>query len=424
MLKDKSHIITVFSIFVIIIITFFIVQWILKPKSFNEHGFFRFDNVKEFQRQQVITQDINICRQCHNDIYQLHEKDAHYTVPCNDCHGAGNLHVAFYRKDEGSENITKEQAYLEKEYKLEGCLFCHRKLKAKPTDYPQIDQSEHYSFLHVIKPETKCIECHSPHEPVFLLTEVRQSRIHPIIYRCTECHEKTPEKSFKEVAGHPIIFECKDCHADIVEDFNKRPHHNYVDCRTCHLFHKENSTAGRIYKNGNAQFCLLCHEKKPFKDDKFPPKIEWPAHVGGAQIVEKGGAKICLDCHELKIHKMKLNVRENPHPQTWRTEHIEFARKDLKICENCHTMNQCYSCHMKHKPATHDVNWKKSHPNFAAKNKSSCEICHGKEACISCHKVDMPHPKDFVDTHKDIISQKGKQLCYKCHNEEFCKQCH
>ena len=153
---------------------------------------------------------------------------------------------------------------MQKEYKLEGCLFCHRKLKAKPSDFPQIDQAEHYKFLHVIDPQTKCIQCHSPHEPVFLLTDVKQSRIHPVVYKCTECHDTKPEKSFKEVQNHPTIFECKDCHLETVNDFNGRPHHNYIECRTCHLYHRENETTGRIYKNGNAKFCLLCHEKKPY----------------------------------------------------------------------------------------------------------------------------------------------------------------
>ncbi|HEY5123191.1 MAG TPA: hypothetical protein VIK14_05595, partial [Ignavibacteria bacterium] len=189
MSKDKSHIFKVFSLIIIIIIVAFILGRIFQPKSYGEHGHYRWDAVTELQYQEIVNQEIKTCAECHNDIYNLHEKDAHYIVPCTDCHGAGNLHVAFHKGGDNAKNISKEQAVMEKEYKLEGCLLCHKKLKAKPSDFPQISQEEHYKFLHVIDNNTKCIECHSPHEPVFLLTEVRKSRIHPIVYRCTECHD-------------------------------------------------------------------------------------------------------------------------------------------------------------------------------------------------------------------------------------------
>lgn len=423
MIKDKRHIIIVFSIVILFIIIGFIVQKILQPTSFGEHGHYRFDAVNEIQNQEIINQNTNTCKECHETIYQLHEKDAHYNVPCIDCHGPGNLHVAYHRGGDSTINITVEQARMEKEYKLEGCLFCHRKLKAKPSDFPQINKDQHFKFLNVTDAKTKCIDCHSPHEPAFLLTDIKQSRIHPIVYKCTDCHDVKPEKSFREVSGHPAIFECADCHKEIVKDFNQKPHHNYVECRTCHLFHKENESAGRIYKNGNAKFCLLCHEKKSFKDEKYPPKIEWPSHVGDKKIISNSNEKICLNCHTDKIHVMNLK-HENPHPENWKTLHNEFAKKDPSVCTKCHTTSQCISCHMKNKPATHNTEWRKQHPKVAAVNKSSCETCHTKNGCINCHKIPMPHPKDFTDVHKDIISKQGKTLCYKCHKEDFCKQCH
>lgn len=422
-MKNKIHIIIVFSIIVFFLAAGLIIRLVMQPKSYGKYGNYRWDANKEIMSKSIINQESRTCGECHNDIYSLHEKDAHYNVPCVDCHGAGNVHVSYYRGD-SLKGITKVQASLPKEYNLEGCLFCHRKLKARPSDFPQIDQSEHYQFLHVNDMKTKCIECHSPHEPVFLLTEVSKSRIHPIVYRCTECHDKKPQKSPKEVAGHPTIFECIDCHKEIVKDFSSKPHNNYVECRTCHLYHRENETTGRIYKNGNAKFCLLCHEKKPFKDEKYPPKIEWPAHVGNSNIIAKKDESICLNCHMDKIHKMEIHTNKNPHPDNWKNEHKQFARQDQKICLSCHTTSTCSSCHMKNKPATHGTDWLKKHPEFGAKNKSSCETCHSKNACISCHKIEMPHPEGFGDTHKEVVSQKGKSLCLNCHKESFCSECH
>jgi hypothetical protein len=422
-LKDKKHIILIFSIILFCLIAGLIIRKALQPDSYGMYGNYRFDANYEIQQQPVLNQNSKTCSECHENISQLHLKDAHYSVPCVDCHGAGNLHVAFYKGD-SLNGITKQQAYLQKEYNLEGCLYCHRKLKARPSDFPQINHEEHYKFLNVTNPKTKCIECHNPHEPIFLLTEVSKSRLHPVVYRCTECHSKTPDKSPKLVENHPTIFECVDCHARITEDFKSKPHSKHIDCRTCHLYHKENETTGRIYKNGNAKFCLLCHERKSFKDEKYPPKIDWPAHVGNKNIISKSDEKICLNCHADKIHHMNISKEENPHPVNWNMQHKNFVGNNKEMCAKCHTTNSCNSCHMNTKPATHTIEWRKKHPGFGTKNPSSCETCHQKNSCAACHKVDMPHPKDFGETHKDIISAKGKDLCANCHKEDFCKQCH
>ena len=422
-MKDKLHIIILFSILLFFLFALIIADMILEPKSFGKYGNYRWDANNEIIAQNILNQNSSVCGECHNEIYHLKQKDAHYNVPCVDCHGAGNIHVAYYKGD-SLKGISKERAYIDKEYNLEGCLYCHRKLKARPSDFPQIDHVEHYSFLKINDIKTKCIECHNPHEPLFLLTDIQKSRIHPIVYKCTECHKTKPEASPKDVQNHPVIFECKDCHSNIVKDFSKRPHHKYVECSTCHLYHKENETTGRIYKNGNAKFCLLCHEKKPFKDEKYPPKIEWPSHVGNLNIIAKSDEKICLTCHKDQVHEMELSVKENPHNVNWASQHKESGRQNQEICQRCHSANSCISCHMKNKPQSHGEGWLKKHPDIGAKNKSSCETCHKKNSCISCHKVEMPHPEGFGETHKDIVSQKGKSLCYNCHKENFCSECH
>lgn len=199
-----------------------------------------------------------------------------------------------------------------KEYTLEGCLFCHRKLAARPRDFPQIDPVQHFEFLHVTDPKTRCIECHSPHEPIYLLKKVEDARIHPIIYACNNCHDKKPEGDYKEVKDHPVIFSCQDCHAEIVTDFKKHEH-AFMDCTACHLFHKENETAGRIFKNGNKQFCLLCHEKKPFKDQEKLPQVVSSEHLAeqakdsslDAETLLKD-PRSCIDCHFDFIHDSSL----------------------------------------------------------------------------------------------------------------------
>lgn len=387
-MKDKLHIILILSLIFILLAILFVVTVLLRPKSFGEHGNYRWDALNDIFSSKVVNQNIITCKKCHNDIFQLHQKDAHYNVPCVDCHGAGDLHVEYYQNKGVDNNITQQQAILPKEYTLEGCLYCHRKLNAKPSDFPQIDPGQHYKFLHVKDSSTKCIECHSPHEPIFLLTEVNQSKLHPIVYKCTDCHITKPEKSYSETSDHPKIFDCKDCHSQIVKSFEQKPHNKYVECRTCHLFHKENESVGRMYKNGNARFCLLCHENKPFKDAKYPPKIDWPSHLGDLRFLVNIDQKICLSCHSDKIHEMDLKGEPNPHAANWRTSHGKFINKNL---ENKNTV---------------------------------CGYCHKKNFCYSCHKLDMPHPEGFLGDHKDVVKEKGRTVCANCHPKEFCSTCH
>ena len=390
-MKDKLHIITIISLTVLAIVALLVITRLLRPESFDVHGHYRWNAVNEILQQKVVNQNVKTCAKCHNDIYQLHQKDAHYNVPCVDCHGAGNLHVSYYSKGEEAKGITLEQAKLPKEYNLEGCLFCHRKLKARPSDFPQVNQKDHFKFLNVIDSTTKCIACHSPHEPIFLLTEVNKSRLHPIVYKCTDCHSKKPDKDFAEVVNHPKIFVCKDCHAQVVKSFEERPHNKYVDCRTCHLFHKENESSGRMYKNGNAKFCLLCHEQKAFKDPNYPPKIQWPDHLKNSKSLVNINQKICLNCHANKIHEMNLKENPNPHSVNWKTEHRTFIKAKLGV---------------------NNTN-------------STCGQCHQKSFCYSCHKVDIPHSEGFKNgEHSTFVKKNGRTLCVNCHQKELCKTCH
>ncbi len=285
-------------------------QWLLRPEGFGKAGHYRYGSLDDIISQVPVHQTKAVCGECHQDILHLHDKDIHFSVPCEDCHGPGNVHVLFHREKDPS--VTAMEAAMPKEYTLEGCLFCHRKLEARPRNFPQVDKDRHYAFLHVKDPETRCIECHSPHEPLFLLTAVEEARIHPVIHDCGYCHESRPEKSHREAKDHPVIFACADCHQAIVKDFQDRPH-SFMGCTSCHLFHRENDTAGRIFKDGNRRFCQLCHEKKPFKDTEGLPQIEPATHMGN--FAKRSGKdpkelekdpRACLACHMDYIHDPEL----------------------------------------------------------------------------------------------------------------------
>ncbi len=389
-MKDKKHIILMFSLVFTCCALLFITLKLLQPESFGEHGNFRWNAMHDIISQEVLNQNDAVCAECHIEISDLHDKDAHYNVPCVDCHGPANLHVIYYSETPGYTNISEDEAKVPKDINLDGCLQCHSKLRARPMDFPQIDRVEHYDFLNVIDNKTKCVECHSPHEPIFLLTAREESKLHPIIHKCGFCHETEPKDDFRKVKDHPPIFECKDCHQAIVESFDNSPHKNAIECTSCHLFHKENDNAGRMYKNGNAKFCLLCHEEKDYKDKEFPPKINWPSHLDSKSAVVNIDRKICLNCHAGAIHSMISKSESSPHPANWEKAHYRFYREEMKGS---------------------DLN-------------KSCYTCHKQTYCNACHLVEMPHPRNWDEKHSSIVEAKGEKTCQSCHKEDFCANCH
>ena len=309
-MKPTSLVWRIVTLLVFAALAAFVVQRSLRPTSFGELGNYRLEGLYEIEEKTPVHQGKEACGECHDDVFETHQKDIHYDVQCEDCHGPGDVHIAYYSDD--NKQASEEAAVMPKEYTLEGCLFCHRRLNSRPKDFPQIDLEKHYAFLHVKDTGTRCIECHSPHEPIFLLTKVEDARIHPVIFECESCHLEKPESDHRQVPDHPAIFVCQDCHPKIVEDFNGREH-SFLRCTACHLFHRESDAAGRIFKNGNRRFCLLCHEKKPFKSEEDLPQVVSEEHLTEmAEFLEKDAKavaedpKACLECHLDYIHDSKL----------------------------------------------------------------------------------------------------------------------
>jgi predicted CXXCH cytochrome family protein len=303
------------------------IRQLLLPDTFGTIGHYRAESLEDILKLKQVYQGKEACAPCH-DNYDILKRDVHYDAQCENCHGPGDAHVAkidaFLEQNnvkpagsgkypaEALKVVPEEMVHMPKEYTLEGCLYCHRKLESRPRDFAQINPKEHYSFLRVTDDSIRCVECHNPHEPLYLLNPVSEARIHPTIYECGYCHKKTPDKSYKNVDNHPVIFECADCHEEIVQDFKKREH-AFMKCTQCHLYHRENDISGRIYKNSNKQFCLLCHEKKPFKDKDRLPQIDVSRHLEDMPQAMRKDAKTimnsktaCLQCHYIFIHDPDL----------------------------------------------------------------------------------------------------------------------
>jgi hypothetical protein len=153
----------------------------------------------------------------------------------------------------------------------------------------------------VTVPETVCIECHSPHEPLLLDRPVDEARMHPVINECVDCHKHTQDPTAPRPDEHPVIFECSYCHAEVARDFADRNHAD-LRCGICHQFLPISERGGRIIKHHGVRFCLLCHRAQPFRGEGAPPALAWPDH-----LEEMGGDPddteiVCVDCHRENVH--------------------------------------------------------------------------------------------------------------------------
>jgi hypothetical protein len=124
--------------------SYMVARAFLTPPSFGEYGWYRGDALGEIASRTPVYAGKKACDECHSDILQKLDKDAHKTLSCEACHGVSRDHA-------GNPDITP--------IKLTGshCIRCHEANPSRPAWFKQIVVKEHYAG--------KCSECHVPHQP-------------------------------------------------------------------------------------------------------------------------------------------------------------------------------------------------------------------------------------------------------------------
>jgi hypothetical protein len=293
---DYRHAYPVLAMLIALVTVGLTVRYLLVPETFGEYGYYRaaaMDDEKAIQPRHV---GRAACLECHDDIAAIHAKDVHSSVECETCHGIGDKHV----KDSSSPMSPADTR--------EDCLVCHRQMDSRPGSFPQVDLEKHYKFVGVKDPSIACVKCHSGHEPLYLSKDLHSARLHPLIQQCNSCHIGRTDETLKKPDMHPKIFQCDYCHADLAKSFAKGSHAK-VSCTACHLFIKDNAFSGRIVRNTNPKFCLLCHQKSAFKetagkDNAAPPVIDWPAHITDVSADTPDPKRPCVECHQDQIHAL------------------------------------------------------------------------------------------------------------------------
>lgn len=281
-----------------------VVRALLVPATFGEQGHYRSVAPEIEAARTPVHQGKAVCAPCHESEFERHERDVHVTVNCEDCHGAAADHVKAR-----TANAPAKEGELFRELEQANCLACHRPLLARPNLFPTVSVEEHFALVGVSEPGTVCQECHDPHAPLQLERPVAEARIHPLIHPCGDCHTESDIASRTLPEGHVVTFRCADCHATLVTDAESKAHGDF-DCRICHVFRKDSEFSGRIFKNGNPKFCLMCHEEKPFKSGETVPLIaSFESHLDDVADEDEDRQKRCVDCHmEDAIHVVQAGT--------------------------------------------------------------------------------------------------------------------
>jgi len=308
------------------------------------------------------------------------------------------------------------------------------------------------------------VDCITCHEPVWDAKTLAGDFL-PNEAKCLECHKA------KKAAG-----ECAMCHSDVrhAGPWPKRPprlnfdhaaHLDRVkeDCSVCHKQLAEPRkpvmiTAGHAacltFHNHSKQYddaqCTNCHldlasyplvpVTEVSHQGDFLRRHGNVARASGKSCAACHEQNFCLDCHAEKTVMVPVETRlvDRPdrrfiHRQDFLGRHSIDARSDPALCQRCHAVSSCETCHQHERISAgasarnpHPPGWvlpgsPQFHGTEARRNISSCAACHdqGEQSnCVSCHKVGGiggdPHPAGFRTRH-DINEARNDGRCVACH---------
>jgi len=326
------------------------------------------------------------------------------------------------------------------------CQACHQ--KRRPASHDEMwlkfhfgNAAERPQMCNACHTQNYCEECHElmRHDTKWLkghgvqlakFGETKQWSGWTMHQLCYHCHSQQS---------------CDECHKGALPESHKAP--DFLERHGKLLALK----AGQGTKDmGKEQACATCHTQRFCQnchEGAKPKSHKQPGFVGqrrrGAEQRKSGhalealrkGVFSCQTCHALSFCT-NCHGTEMPHPDNFVAVHVLKARKDMALCQRCHTWDEtsCRDCHSK-RPLSHTPDFRESHSQRIADGGMSCQVCHGRNACADCHKLPMPHPRGFVRTHgelakerklvgKDSVLKLQKQLCSHCHSDTYCRKCH
>ncbi|MFQ5804975.1 MAG: cytochrome C [Phycisphaerae bacterium] len=154
-MEHTKHIIRAVLLLAVIAVAFVFVRHFAIPESFGEYGHYRYRSVDEHRSKPPVHGAPEACLECHDEEGEIWSEGKHGSVACEVCHAPLGSHV------EANERVAP--MLVQRTYDL--CAWCHRRLVARPKDFPQVVIPGHGTEKGAEMSEDMCLECHDAHNP-------------------------------------------------------------------------------------------------------------------------------------------------------------------------------------------------------------------------------------------------------------------
>ncbi|MBK7496334.1 MAG: hypothetical protein KJ050_08905 [Candidatus Omnitrophica bacterium] len=250
---------------------------------------------------------------------------------------------------------------------------------------------------------------------------------------CSACHEIS-EAGKPAMPDHEACSTCHDINTDEPSDACMMCHilepqaiqtQAWGDVAVIHPKKVDEFQFNHTAFAGDSTQCASCH--KNAASSKQVTDNVGGTHATLFSEVRKAGGNPdnCALCHT------KIS-RQNPpdwhrRPDFGQTHGKETQRINEGVCLDCHTQNQCQSCHQQTKPQSHlRPEWAHSHGKVGTFDEKACLLCHSEQACKTCHQSQMPrdHTNFFRRRSHGKMASWNRDRCLVCHKQDYCEACH
>jgi hypothetical protein len=297
-----------------------------------------------------------------------------------------------------------------------------------------------------------CAECH-------------RSDASPELANCSGCHvgydvdvDETIDapEDWRAVRPAPMI----PASPDPALRFDHRRHLEALEaegeaaCRSCHGVED-----GRAADMPSMESCMECHGSKNGDEATSSPsgacETCHPGATSNGEPASEEDSASLVGPEALSTEQLWEDVgdpesesaMEPPsHDADWLQRHGTASRARSHTCEDCHTEQDCNSCHddaMARPSSVHPPNYDVLHASDARTRRDDCTDCHTVETfCTQCHdraevvprSRDEPirtrgdfHPSNWVQSGGGGHAIEARQRitdCASCHTEQDCVSCH
>lgn len=154
-IRHAKHVFRILLLLAATIVAIILGRSAFVPDTWGQYGWYRGANVAE-QRDRPVRHGGDVsCQRCHEKQAAAHDDGAHISVRCEVCHAPVAQHAV------GGQKIGAMPTHRDRNL----CLRCHRRLTARPKDFPQIEPQQHVEDNGGEWGEAVCFDCHDPHSP-------------------------------------------------------------------------------------------------------------------------------------------------------------------------------------------------------------------------------------------------------------------